>query len=268
MSTAPRSLVVGMAQMLVRAGEPADNLARAAQRIAQAARAGCDVVVLPECLDIGWGDTRARELAQPIGGAHVQRLCEVARVHRIAVVAGIVERAGAVLYNAAVLIDDAGRVQLHHRKLNELRDVTNGLYAVGDRLGVACLRGAIVGIPICADNAPDALDIGHVLARMGAQVLLSPCAWAVPPQHDNASTPSDAIWRDAYGHLASAHGLPVVGVSSVGRLDDGGWKGWPVIGASLAMGGDGRVIAQARYGADADELIVIDVPLRETKESA
>jgi hypothetical protein len=34
------------------------------------------------------------------------------------------------------------------------------------------------------------LAIGHVLARMGAQVLLSPSAWDIDADHDNAVAPA------------------------------------------------------------------------------
>jgi predicted amidohydrolase len=248
--------------MLVEPGQPERNLARAAQRIGEAARAGCDAIVLPECLDIGWGDGRARTLAQPIPGAHSAALAQAAREHRIMVVAGLVERAGDRLYNAAVLIDKRGELLLLHRKINELQGVTGGLYATGDRLGVARTRHGVIGVAICADNAPESLAIGDVLARMGAQILLSPSAWAVPPDHDHATTPYGALWRQAYGELGARHGLPVVGVSGVGRLQDGAWSGWKVIGASLAMAGDGKVVAQGDCGDCADELRVARMALR------
>jgi hypothetical protein len=64
--------------------------------------------------------------------------------------------------------------------------------------------------------------------------------------------------------LAALYDLPIVGVSSVGRVDDGAWRGWPVIGASLAMHADGSVAARGRYGEQADELVVCDLALRKT----
>ena len=36
---------------------------------------------------------------------------------------------------------------------------------------------------------------GHALGRMGARLLLSPCAWAVDADHDNA--------REPYGELVA-----------------------------------------------------------------
>ena len=253
---------IGMAQMRVDPGQPERNLGRAADFIAQAAQQRCDAVVLPECLDLGWGDPSALDFAEPIPGAHVQVLADAAQAHHILVVAGLVERSGDRLYNAAVLIDNEGELRLLHRKLNELQDVTLGLYAVGDRLGVSDTTIGRVGISICADNTPESLEIGHVLARMGAQIVLSPCAWAVPPDHDNGRDPYGSLWRGSYGELARRNGLPVVGVSSVGRIQAGPWSGWPVIGASLAMGGDGSVAAQGPFGENAEALIVAELSLR------
>jgi predicted amidohydrolase len=256
---------VGLAQMRVVAGQPQDNLQRAVDYIAKAARAGCDLVVLPECLDLGWGDERARQLAQPIPGAHLQPLADAARQSRIFVAAGLVERDAARIFNAAVLLDDSGQLCLLHRKINELDEVVQGLYARGDRLAVAHTRLGVIGLAICADLAPESLEIGHVLARMGAQIIVAPCAWAVPPsQGQQAPEPYGAMWLRAYAELARSHGLAVVGVSSVGRIEGGAWRGWPVIGASLAMGADGQVAARGSYGEHADALITCELALRQS----
>ena len=63
---------------------------------------------------------------------------------------------------------------------------------------------------MAADNFPDSLVLGHSLARMGAQILLSPSAWAVPADHDpavgllrNNSDPRLAV-DDACKRLVSA----------------------------------------------------------------
>ena len=60
---------IAMAQILVEGGQPQQNLDRADKAIADAARQGCRLVLLPECLDLGWTDPSARELAQPIPGS-------------------------------------------------------------------------------------------------------------------------------------------------------------------------------------------------------
>src|SRR3954451_13912824 len=179
-----RGYRAGMTQVLVEGGRPDDNLGRAEGAIGRAAAEGCRLVVLPECLDLGWTNPSARDLARPIPGPHADRLAQAAREHRIYVAAGLVERAGDRLYNAAVLIDPEGRLLLHHRKINEL-DIALDLYSIGDRLGVVETELGTIGLATCADNFGSSLAIGHVLARMGEQILRSPTAWAVDTDHDN-----------------------------------------------------------------------------------
>jgi predicted amidohydrolase len=251
----------GMAQILVAGGRPEANLGRAVEMIRQAASQGCRMVVLPECLDLGWTDPSARELAQAIPGPHVDRLADAARDNRIFVTAGLVERAGDRLYNAAVLIGPGGEIVLHHRKINEL-DIALDLYAVGDRLGVVETELGTLGLNICADNFGDSLAIGHVLARMGAQVILSPSAWAVDAAHDNDREPYGQLWRDSYTQLARLYDLTVIGVSNVGRITGGPWQGRKCIGCSLAIGPGGEILSQGPYGDDAEALVCAEVQPR------
>ena len=109
-----------------------------------------------------------------------------------------------------------GQLLLKHRKIN-LLDIEQDLYATGDRLqvvaGPAC---GVLGVNICADNFPDSLALGHAIGRMGAQILLSPSAWAVPADHDPRREPYGSLWEGAYSVLARLYEMPVVGVSNVG----------------------------------------------------
>jgi predicted amidohydrolase len=253
--------VAGMGQILVEGGRPAANLDRAVAAIAEASARGCRLVVLPECLDLGWTDPSARDLALPIPGAHSDRLAEAARTHRVYVAAGLVERCGQRLYNAAVLIDSDGRILLHHRKINEL-DIALDLYSVGDRLGVAATELGTIGLDICADNFGNSLAIGHVLARMGAQVIVSPSAWAVDADHDNDLEPYGGLWLEAYTELARLYDVTVIGVSNVGWLISGPWRGRRCIGCSLAVGPGGAVLARGPYGTHAADLVTVPVEPR------
>jgi predicted amidohydrolase len=255
-------LRIGMAQMLVEGAQPNANLERAKRFVLDAASKGCQLVVLPECLDLGWTDTCARQLAQPIPGPHTRRLAQAATAARIFVVAGLVERSGDRLYNAAVLIDPRGQILLVHRKINEL-DIAHDLYSIGDRLAVAHTELGTLGISICADNFPNSLAIGHVLARMGAQILLSPSAWAKEADYDIKVSPFGERWRCAYGELGRLYDLPVIGVSNVGWLTDGPWKGRKAVGCSLATNRRGEIIAEGPYGESAEALIVVEVDLRQ-----
>jgi predicted amidohydrolase len=238
-----------MAQTLVEGARPDANLARAAEAVREAASKGCRLVVLPECLDLGWTDPSARTMAEPIPGPHVDVLSRAARESGVHVAAGLVERADERLFNAAVLIDPTGRLLLHHRKLNEL-DIALDLYSIGDRLGVVETGLGTLGLAICADNFGSSLAVSHVLARMGAQVILSPSAWAVDADHDNVATPYGKLWLDSYTELARLYDVTVIGVSNVGPITDGPWAGRKCIGCSLAVGPNG-VLARGPYGEKA-----------------
>ena len=256
----PSRCRVGMAQTLVAGGQPGRNLDRAVAAVRRAADLGCRAVVLPECLDLGWTDPSARDLAQPIPGPHFDRLAEAAQAAGVYVAAGLVERSGSRLFNAAVLIGPTGELLLHHRKINEL-DIALDLYSVGDRLGVVETDLGTVGLAICADNFSDSLAVGHVLARMGAQVILSPSAWAVDADHDNTRDPYGKLWLDAYTELARLYDVTVIGVSNVGWLTGGPWMGRKCIGCSLAVGPTG-VLAAGPYGEAAEAVTVAEVEPR------
>ncbi|SRR5579884_745531 len=250
--------MLAIGQMRVEGGAVEANLQRAMHMIAAAGEQGCQIVVLPECLDLGWTHPAARELAQPIPGRHSDILAQAARQARIYVVAGLTERAGDRIYNAAVLTSPDGAILLKHRKINEL-EIAHDLYSIGDSLSVAHTPLGTIGIPICADNFPSSLALGHSLARMGAQLLLSPSAWAVDADHDNAKEPYGALWRSAYTTLATLYNMTVVGVSNVGWLSAGPWQGRKCIGCSLAIGPGGVVLAEGPYGESSEGLIVVPI---------
>lgn len=252
------SFKLAMGQMLVEGGEVERNLNRAAHMVQAAARQGCAVVVLPECLDVGWTDPSARRLAEPIPGPTSEKLCRVARQFSLFLVAGLTERAEDRLYNAAILISPEGEILLKHRKINIL-DIAQDLYTPGDSLSAVQTSLGTAGITICADNFPNSLALGHSLARMGAQILFSPSAWAVEAEHDNSREPYGHLWKNSYTTLARLYDMTVIGVSNVGWLRGGPWQGRKCIGCSLAVGPGGQILAEGPYGHTAEKLIVVDV---------
>ena len=185
---------------------------------------------------------------------------------------GLTERessdAGGRLYNAAVLISPAGEILLRHRKINELI-CAQTIYATGTSLGVVETELGIIGLNICADNFSSAAAIGHAQGMMGAQLIVSPSAWALDPHLD---TPENAdglrwieeTWVQPYQTLARAHDLAVVGVSNVGgRIAEGELAGRTGIGASLAVGRTGQILARAPYGSQAVSVQTIALDVRD-----
>jgi predicted amidohydrolase len=248
---------LALAQMLVEPGRKHANLARAEQRIADARSA--DIVVLPEALTLGWTHPSAREEADGIpDGESCVRLRAAAQQHQMFVCAGIVERANDKLFNAAVLINPQGEVLAHHRKIYEL-DIAQDLYARGDRLSVAETPFGKIGVMICADGFAPGQSITRALALMGARFILSPCAWAVPAEHDNAREPYGQLWLDNYCPVAREFAVTIAGVSNVGPITAGPWQGRKCIGNSLLIGPNGVESARGPYGENAEALLIVDV---------
>jgi predicted amidohydrolase len=250
---------LAMVQMRVEGGCREANLDRAEARIAEAARNGAQVIVLPEALTLGWTHPSALVEAGPVpGGTSCARLAECARARSVYVCAGLVERAGEIIYNSAVLLDPAGKVLIHHRKINEL-EIGHPYYAPGNRLQVAPTPFGTLGVMICADAFARHQVIARSLALMGADVILSPCAWAVPANHDNAREPYGQLWRDNYGPVARDFRLWIAGVSNVGPITAGPWAGRKCIGCSLLVGPDGSEVMMGPYGVDAETILYAEV---------
>lgn len=246
--------------MRVEGGALSANLTRAVDMIRQAAAAGCELAVLPECLDLGWTHPSARTLGAEIPGARSEILATAACKHRIHVVAGLTEQSEGRVFNTAVLISPDGEILLKHRKINVL-DIARDLYEPGQALNVARTPWGPVGVLICADCFPETTALGESLALMGARALFSPCAWAVPQDHDNDREPYGDLWLGSYSTLSTTHNLSIVGVSNVGPIEAGPWAGRKCIGASLVMGHGGIVLDRAPYGVDAACLRIVNVPV-------
>ena len=257
-----RSVKVALGQMLVKGGEPEANLNRAIGMIDKAAQRGCQIIVLPECMDVGWMSATARLQARPIPGPRSDQLVEAASSANIFIATGLTERDGDRLYNSAVLINADGQLLLKHRKINVL-EIAQPVYDIGDRLQVADTDLGILGLNICADNFPNTLDIGRSIGRMGAQLLLSPSAWAVNADHDNKKEPYGDLWLDSYGQLAKQFKMPIVGVSGIGSITSGPWAGRKCIGCSLVVDAEGKQLVMGPYEQEA--LIEVEVELTEDK---
>lgn len=254
----------GLVQLLVEGGEPKRNLKRAVDMLRAVADQGCQIALLPECLDLGWTHPSAKTEAQPVPGPYSDVIVGAARDLRIYVCAGLTEHAGSRTYNTALLIDPAGEILLKYRKINELT-VGHEFYDIGDTLAVVDTPIGRIGVNICADNYFDALEIGHTLARMGAQIILSPSAWTIEFTQLEADNPYGEKWMRPLRTLAELYDLVILTATSVGYVVGGPYEGKKMVGCSLGVGPAG-VIAKGSYNELASELVVAEFEVRERKE--
>ena len=133
------------------------------------------------------------------------------------------------------------------------------MYAKGYRLSVVPTELGTLGLMICADGFVEDRVLSRSLGYMGADMILSPSAWAVPDDHDNQKDPYGMLWRDAYVPVAKEFSVWMVGVSNVGPIVAGPWAGRRCIGCSLVIGPNGSEILQGPYGHDAETILYVDV---------
>lgn len=264
--TTKRSIRIGMGQLLVEGGEPERNLARAEDLAKEAAAAKCDILLLPECMDLAWTHPSAKLEAQPIPGIYSELLCQFARDYNLYICAGLTEKtSGGRIYNTAVFIDATGKILHTYRKINILK-VEKDFYQAGQSLSTLETPFGVIGVNICADNYVDGLSIGHTLARMGAELILSPSSWTVDYSVTEDTDPYGQKWVGPYKHLANLYNLAIVGTTSVGVIVGGPYEGKKMVGCSLAVDKSG-ILASGTFNEFASQLILADVqvPAREER---
>ena len=265
----PSGFKLALVQMQVKGGDKAWNMRHALELISEAASNGAQVALLPECMDLGWTHPASQTMAEEIpDGEACKALVRIAREKAIYICAGLTERSGDRTFNAAVIIDKHGTLLCKHRKINEL-EIGHEFYAQGDRLNVADTEFGRFGLMICADGSAKDQVLSRSLCYMGADVILSPCAWAVAGDHDNVIEPYGDLWRNSYMPVAKEFSTAIFGVSNVGAITAGPWIGMKCIGCSLAIDSSGKEILQGPYGIAAECILYLDVkpaprPARET----
>src|ERR1700682_4998648 len=116
------SFIVGLVQMRCGA-DPQANLEKAVERIGQAARAGADIICLPELFRSPYFcqrcDPALFDLAENIPGPSTDRLQQLAKALGKVIVASLFERRGPGLYhNTAVVLDGDGSILGLYRKMH------------------------------------------------------------------------------------------------------------------------------------------------------
>lgn len=97
----------------------ADNLARAAKSVREAAVKGAQVVALPECFNSPYGTSYFPEYAEKIPGDSTQILSKAAKENKVFLIGGsIPERDGDKLYNTCTVYNPEGTLIAKHRKMH------------------------------------------------------------------------------------------------------------------------------------------------------
>ena len=156
----------------------ADNCRMFEPMIAEAARQRADLVVLGETLTYPGLGKKYHELAEPVPGPSTAYFGELAKEHDLYIVAGLLERDGALVYNVAALIGPDGKIAGKYRKVCLPRGEVEGGIAPGSDCPVFSTRFGRVGLMVCYDGFFP--EVARELTNRGAEVIAWP-VWGCNP---------------------------------------------------------------------------------------
>jgi len=223
----------------------AGNLATAQRLVREAAARGADLVVLPEKWNCLAEPQTMLDGAQPLDGAAVSLVAQLARELSIDLVAGsIVESGGdeGKGFNASVHVGPDGQVQAVYRKLHLFDvEVAGTVYREsdteqpGDEVVLShSADGTGLGLTICYDlRFP---ELYRALTVRGARVLAVPSAFTLTTTRDH--------WEVLLRARAIENQAFVLAANQIGTHPPGHASG----GRSAIVDPWGLVLAQARDG--------------------
>lgn len=250
-------ITVASVQMAPEVGDKARNLARSLQCIEQAAGQGAQIVVLPELCNTGYvfrSRQEAFSLAEEIpDGESLQAWAGAARRLGVHIVAGMAERVGGRLYNAAVTVGPQGHLSTY-RKLHLWGD--EHLFFESGDLGLPVLHtelGRMASV-ICYDGWFP--EVYRLLAVRGVDIVCMPTNWVPMP----GQLPGRPAMANTLA-MANAHSnsLNIVCANRIGVE-----RGQPFIGQSLIVGADGWPLA-GPASADSEEILCARINIRRSR---
>jgi len=252
----------------------ATNLRHIDDRLAQAADAGAQLVLLQELHNNRYfcqtEDPDNFDLAESIPGPGTEHLGERARQLRLVIVASLFERRAAGLYhNTAVVLDSDGSLAGRYRKMHIPDDpgYHEKFYFTPGDLGFHPVQTRIgkLGVLVCWDQwYPEA---ARLMALGGADLLLYPTAIGWDNSDDEAEQQRQLdAWMTVQRAHAIANGLPVIVCNRTGheanpQTDTPGIRFW---GNSFMAGPQGEVLARA--AANEETLLIADIDLQRNEQ--
>lgn len=152
---------------------PRENREEYAPLLEEAAKQKADLVVLGETVPSAGVKRKAEETAEPIPGPTTEYFGELARKNHLHIVLSLNERAGHLIYNAAVLIGSDGRLIGKYRKVCLPPGEAAAGIAPGRDYPVFDTQFGKVGLMVCYDGFFP--EVARELANRGAEII----AWPV-----------------------------------------------------------------------------------------
>ncbi len=245
----------------------ADNKARLAEKIADLAQKGAELIVLQELHNGLYfcqvEDVNNFNLAEPIPGPSTAFFGALAKEYGVVIVTSLFERRAPGLYhNTAVVLEKDGTIAGIYRKMHIPDDpgYYEKFYFTPGDLGIHPIDTSLgkLGVLVCWDQwYPEA---ARLMALQGAELLIYPTAIGYDPN----DTPEEQerqrmAWQTVQRGHAVANGLPVVTVNRVGMED-----GVPFWGTSFVAGPQGELLYEA--STTEEESIIVEIDMQRSEQ--
>ncbi|MBL8219907.1 MAG: carbon-nitrogen hydrolase [Bryobacterales bacterium] len=258
-----RKFRIGLVQMSC-STNPEENLAKAEQKVIEAAEKSAQVICLQELFRSQYfcreENAELFSLAETIPGPTTYRMSELAKKLGVVIVASLFEKRAAGLYhNTAAILGSDGELQGVYRKMHIPDDPLyyEKFYFTPGDLGFLNFdtHYGRIGVQVCWDQwYPEG---ARATAMLGASVLFYPTAigWHPHEKAQYGESQRDA-WRTIQRAHAIANGVYVAAVNRVGfeGTPDSGLEFW---GSSFVADPSGQIIADA--SVDKEEILIAEI---------
>ncbi|MFN2222627.1 MAG: carbon-nitrogen family hydrolase [Candidatus Promineifilaceae bacterium] len=240
------TITVSLAQMDIITGQVDENLSRARSMIAEAARRGSDLVLLPELWSTGYDLRNAANHAAALDAGIFAETATLAARYKLHVAGSCLSIIGPNAFgNTLVCFGPTGERLGEYSKVHLYRLMDEDKYlTAGDRPTVIDLPWGAAGLAICYDLRFPELFRKYALA--GARMVILPAEWPRPRL---------AHWRTLLRARAIENQMFVIACNRVGET-----PGDHFPGHSAIVDPWGKAIVE---GAEGEELLTAEIDLEE-----
>jgi predicted amidohydrolase len=249
-----RNVTIGIVQTDTEIGNKKANVEKGVAKVQEAARAGAQVVVLPELFVTGYSQIILQDklytLAEPVDGPSVQAFAEAAKENDVYVIVGFPESRGVpgIIYNPAAFFGPDGKLIGCHSKTHLFSTETQWFRAGNEHRVYPTDLGNIAVI-ICFDMGFP--EVGRVLALKGAELVFVPSAWMLADLD---------LWTHNLSGQATANLFYMVGANRVG------WEGdLHLFGGSKIVAPRGNTVVESPH--DEETILVHTIDLDKIVEA-
>ncbi len=253
--------------------DPAANTRAAQGQVRAAAKAGAEVICLPELYRSEYfcqrEDAALFDLAETVPGPSTQAFAPLARELGVVIIVPLFEKRAAGLYhNSAVIIDASGETVGLYRKMHIPDDPAyyEKFYFTPGDTGFRAFdtKFGRIGTLICWDQwYPEG---ARLTALQGASVLFFPTAigWH-PHEKEQVGAAQRDAWQTIQRGHAVANGCYVAAANRIGHeVPPGGGAGIQFWGSSFIADPQGQIVAEA--STDREQILLAEVDLERIED--